>query len=147
MSEHDKDTAFLRQCILYDDSAERQKLEESISQLQRNERCVRRAVGLMAVLIAVALAGICYGAIFLVEYPQDMTYLTTPLIVRIFCALGVGALICVLAFGGLGLIYRKELDQRREECRQLAAKLLEARLGKPRAMSLAAAVPPLNITP
>lgn len=142
MSEHDKDTAFLRQCIHYDDSVERQKLEENISQLQRNERCVRRAVGLMAVLIAVAMAGICYAAIFLVEYPQDLTHLTSPLIVRVFCALGVGSLICVLAFGGLGLIYRKELDQRREECRRLAAKLLEARLGKPRLMPLAAAAAP-----
>ena len=47
MSEHDKDLAFLRQCILDCDSAERHKLEESIAHLQRNERAMRRAVGLM----------------------------------------------------------------------------------------------------
>jgi len=31
MSAHEKDLAFLRQCILYDDSAERHKLEETIT--------------------------------------------------------------------------------------------------------------------
>jgi hypothetical protein len=36
-----------------------------------------------------------------------------------------------MAFVGLGAVYRKELDQRREECRRLATKLLESRLGKP----------------
>jgi len=40
----------------------------------------------------------------------------------------------MVAFTGLGVVYRKELDQRREECRRLAAKLLESRLGKPRAL-------------
>lgn len=132
MSAHEKDLVFLRQCILYDDSAERHKLEESITQLQRNERCVRRAVGLMAVLIALALAGVCYAAIFLAPSPQSITQFIAPFVVRIFCALGGGSLICVLAFGCLGLVYRKELDQRREECRRLATKLLESRLGKPR---------------
>ena len=31
ISEREKDLAFLRQCILYDDSAERHKLEETIT--------------------------------------------------------------------------------------------------------------------
>ena len=132
MSAHEKDLVFLRRCILYDDSAERHKLEESITELQRNERCVRRAVGLMALLIALALAGVCYAAIFLAPTPQNITQLIAPVVVRIFCALGGGSLICILAFGGLGLVYRKELEQRREECRRLATKLLESRLGKPR---------------
>jgi len=120
VSEHEKDTAFLRRCILYDDSVERHKLEESITQLQRNERSVRRAVGLMVLLVALALASLCYSAIFLTTSPS--------LIIKVFSALGVGSLICMLAFGGLGLSYRKELDQRREECRRVALKLLEARL-------------------
>lgn len=130
MSEHEKDTTFLRQCILYDDSAERHKLEESITQLQGNERCVRRAVGLMALLIALALAGVCYTAIFLADAPQSMTQFITPFVVKIFCAVGGASLICILAFGALGLAYRKELDQRREECRRLARKLLEGRGAK-----------------
>jgi len=132
ITEYEKDLLFLRQCILYDDSAERHKLEASIIQLQRNERCVRRAVGLMALLTALALAGICYAAIFLAPAPQSLTQLVTPFVLKIFCTLGGGSLICILAFGTLGWVYRKQMDQRREECRRLATRLLESRLGRPR---------------
>lgn len=136
MSQHEKDLAFLKECILYDDSVERHKLEASITQLQHNERCVRRAVGLMAWLIALALAGLGYSVIFLTDFPQNVTQLITPFIVKVFCAVGGGSLICLVAFGSLGLVYRKELDQRREECRRLAARLLASHLGKPRAAPL-----------
>jgi hypothetical protein len=136
MSEHQRETAFLRQCLLYDDTAECHKLEEGITQVQRDERCVRRAVLLMALLTALAAAGLCYAVVFLEDYPHNMTRLLTPFIVKVFCALGVGSLICMLAFGGLRVVYRKELEQRRDDCRRLATKLLESRLGKPRAMPL-----------
>lgn len=130
MSEHQKQTAFLRQCLLYDDTAERHKLEERITQLQHDEVCVRHAVWLMALFAALAMAGLCYAAVFLADYPLNLSHLTGQLIIKVLCALGLGSLICLLAFLGLGVVYRKELDQRREECRQLATKLLESRLGK-----------------
>jgi hypothetical protein len=131
MSEHEKDIRFLRQCILYDESAERHKLEESITQLQRKERCVRRAVALMALLVGLALAGVCYSAVCLADYPQNMTQFMMLFVSKVFCALGLGSLMCLLAFAGLGAIYRKELDQRLEECRRVARNLLEAHRGKP----------------
>jgi hypothetical protein len=130
MSEHQKQTAFLRQCLLYDDTAERHKLEERITQLQRDEICVRRAVWLMVFFAALAMAGLCYAAVFVPGHPLNLSEYTGLLIIKLFCALGIGSLICLLAFLGLGVVYRKELDQRREECRQLATKLLESRLGK-----------------
>jgi hypothetical protein len=134
MSEHQKQTAFLQQCLLYDDTVERQRLEENIVQLQRNERCLRRAVWVMAWLIALAMASLCYSAIFLTDHPQNMSQFFTQFISKVFCALGLGSLICLVSFVGLGVIFRKELDQRREECRRRAAKLLESRLGKPRSL-------------
>ena len=127
MSEHQRETAFLRQCILYDESARRQELEEGITQIQRDARCVRRAVWLMAVLMLLAMVGLGYAAVFLNNFP----YNTSQHIINIICALGVGSLISLLAFVGLGMVYRKKLDQRREECRQLVTRLLESRLGKP----------------
>ena len=133
MSEHQKQTAFLRQCLLYDDTAECHELEESITQLQRNERCVRRAVRLMALLIAFSMAGLCCSAVIQENDPQSMSKLVTQLAGKVFCALGLGSLICLVAFSGLGVVHRNQLDQRREDCRRLAAKLLESRLGKPRA--------------
>ena len=135
MNEHQKQTEFLRQCILYGDTAEHHPLEERIVQLQRDERCLRRALWLMALLAALALAGLCYAAIFLTVDPQTISRFMTQLIGQALCALGLGSMTCLLAFMGLGVIYRKELDKRREECRRVATKILESRLGQPRALN------------
>ena len=131
MNEHQKQTAFLTQCIRYDDTAEHHKLEEKVTELQHNEICVRRAAWLMALFAALAMAGLCYAAVFLADYPLNLSQLTAQLVTKVLCALGVGSLICLVAFLGLGAIYRKELDQQREECRRLAIKLIESHLGKP----------------
>ena len=133
MSEHQKQTAFLKECLLYDDTPDRHKLEERITRIQHDERCVRRAVWLMALFAALAVAGLCYFVIFLLDYPLSTSQLLTHFTAKVFCALALGSLICMFAFMGLGMVYRRELDERREECRRLATKLLEARLGKPRA--------------
>jgi formate hydrogenlyase subunit 3/multisubunit Na+/H+ antiporter MnhD subunit len=131
MSEHQKDTEFLRRCIRYDESAERQELEKRITKIQRDERCVRRAVWLMILFIALAMAGLCYSAVFLEQYPQRTSQFLPRFTIKVFCGLGLGSLISLLAFVGLGAVYRKRLDKRREDCRQLAIKLFESRLGKP----------------
>jgi hypothetical protein len=135
MSDHERETAFLRRCLVYDDTGERHKLEESITQLQRNERCVRRAVWLMVLLAALGMAGLSYSAVFLADYPKNMSRFTAQFIPKVFCALGLGSMISLLAFVGLGVVHRNKLDQRREECRRLAMRLLESRLGKPRIMT------------
>ena len=130
-SEHQRETAFLRHCIRYDESPGRRALDDRITQIQRDERCVRRAMWLMALLAALALAGLCYAAIFLDDYPQRTSQFVTRFIVQVFGAVGLASTICVVAFLGLRMIYRLRLDRRREECRQLVTKLLESRLGKP----------------
>ena len=132
MSDHEKHTEFLRQCILYDESARRQELHEGITQIQRDARCVRRATWLMAMLIALVVAGLGYEVILVDNFPYNLPQL----IINLVCALGIGSLISLLAFMGLGMVYRTKLDQQREECRQLVARLLESRLGKPVTTSL-----------
>ena len=123
--------AFLRQAILYDDTAERHKLEQRITQIERDARCLLRAIWLMVLLTAVGIAGLCYCAVFLADFPENMTQFTTWIVVKVFGALGLGSAISLLAFMCLGIAYRRELNSRREECRGLIAKLLESRLGKP----------------
>jgi hypothetical protein len=136
MSDSQRDTAFLRQCLRYDDSNERHQLEARITQAHGDERCVRRAVWLMALLTGLSMAGLCYAAVFLTDHPQNVSQFITPFVVKVLCALGLGSLICMLVFMGLAMVYRKELDQSREACRRLAVKLLESRLGKPSVMPL-----------
>jgi len=127
MSEHQKHTEFLRHCLRYGESTEHQALDKRITQIQRDERCVRRAVCLMVILTALVVAGLGYPAILVENFP----YSAPQFIVNLICALGLASLICLLVFAGLGMAYRKKLDQQREESRQLVTRLLESRLGKP----------------
>src|SRR2546430_10101237 len=117
MTQQNREIECLTQCLLYDDTAERHQLEEDLTKLKRDERCVRRAVWLMALLSALAMAGVCYTAVFLTDYPHNVAQFMTQFVIKVFCALGLASLICMLAFVGLGVVYRRELDRRREECR------------------------------
>ncbi len=92
-----------------------------MNQLQRKERSVHRAVWLMALLLAMAVAGLCYWAIFVTDHPHNMSQFITPFISKGLCEVGLGAVICLVAFLGLGVIYSKQLERRREECRRMAA--------------------------
>jgi hypothetical protein len=130
MSDHQKHTEFLRECIRYDESARRQELMEEIVRLQRDARCVRRAMWLMAILIALAAFGFGYGAVLVRNFPYNLPQF----IINTYCVLVSSCLICILAFAGLGMVYRMKLDRRREECRQIVRRLLESRLGKTVAM-------------
>ena len=130
-NEHERHTAFLRECILYDHSLERQNLAERINQLQQNERCVRRASWLMLLLGALAFAGLCYSLVLLREVPQNLQAVMTHGTLKVFCVVGLGASICTLAFAALGMSYRRELNEQREECRRLTSQFMETRLGKP----------------
>jgi hypothetical protein len=127
MSEHEKHTEFLRQCILYDESARRQKLMKEIARIQLDLRCVQRAAWLMALLGVLLVAILGYGTIMV----QNFLYATSHFIINLIIAVGVGIMISLLAFAGLWIVYRWKLDLRREECRQIVIKLLESRLGKP----------------
>jgi len=128
MSEHEKQTEFLRRCLVYDESAERQELEDGIAQILRDERCLRRAMWLMALLMTLVLVGLGYAAVLLENFLQNLP----PFLVKLIAALGLASLLSLLGFAGLRVVYRHKLNGRREKCRRLAVKLLESRLGRPR---------------
>jgi hypothetical protein len=135
MKDYQRQTEFLRQCILYNDTAEHRQLETRITELQRDEICVRRAVWLMALFAALAMAGLCYATILVTDNPPRFADISERFLLKALCVLGVGSMICLVVFFGLGLMYRKELDQRREACRRLAKEFLESRLGASTATS------------
>ena len=126
MSEHQKHTEFLKHCLLYDEGLERHRVAEKLNRIQRDLRCVRRAMWLMALLTTLAVAGLGYGEIFVDNFP----YNAPPLVLDLIYAVGLGSAISLLAFAVLRLFYHQKLDQHREECRQLVTKLLSARLGR-----------------
>jgi hypothetical protein len=127
MRDHHNQTEFLKHCLGYDESARCRELRLQLTKIQSDEKCVRSAVWLMAVLTALSIAGLGYPAILLANFP----YSAPQSIVNCICALGVASLVSLVAFVVLGMVYRKQLDQRREECRLLVTKLLESKLGNP----------------
>jgi hypothetical protein len=130
MRDYHRETVFLRQVLLYDDTSESQHLDQKLEQAQRDERCLNRAVWFMAILTALSLAVLCYLAFLNAGDFRNYPQFAVPFILKAFCALGLGSLICLVAFMGLRTLYRKKLEHHREECRRLAAKVMESRLGK-----------------
>ena len=127
MSGHQREMSFLCHLMRYDDSAEPHELEGKITQAQNKERSARRAVWLMAVLVALAVVGLGYSAILLEDFPQNKTQL----LMRIFYALGLASLVSLLAFAGFWLVCLGELSAQRERCRRFVTRIVESRLGKP----------------
>ena len=132
MSEHETETAFLRHIILYDDSAERLKLEKSIAQVRRDTHCVQRVASVTALFPLLAIAGLAYGALLQENFP----YNGSELFLRVLCVLGLASLICLVSFAGLLTFYLKKLRRLRKEARQLVIRHLESRLGKPQVPTL-----------
>ncbi len=130
-SEHERETAFLRRCIRYDLSATGSQLDERICQVQRDERCLRRAAWLMAVVAMLAIAGLGYGAVLLDDFPLHMSAFTSDYVIKGFCAMGIGSLLCLVVFSCVALIYRRELNHRREECRRRVTKFMDTLVGEP----------------
>jgi hypothetical protein len=132
MSERERQTGFLARIIAYDDTAERATLEARMCETGKNEKCVRRAACLMLLSTALAVAGLVYVIIFAADFPLDITRLLTRLSAKALSVVALGSLICAVAFVALGLMYRREFNRHREECRRLGVKILETRLGEPR---------------
>jgi len=126
-NQHQREMSFLRHLMLYSDPEQRRELEEELSLAERNERCSRRAMGLMVVLTALAVVGLGYAALLLEDFPPN----TSQFLTRIFCALGLASLVSLLVFAGFWLVSRGELNEQRERCRRLVSKIVESRLGKP----------------
>lgn len=130
-NEYQKELSFLRHLMRYDETNERHALELKIARAQRSERCTRRAVGVMVVLFALAVAGLGYAALLLEDFPPNSTQFVT----RIFCALGLASVVSLLAFAAFWLVARAELNEHRDACRRLVTKIIESRLGHPAALS------------
>lgn len=121
MTEHQKDTAFLRRAIRFDDTEDGCALEEKIIQVQQDTRCIKRAIVLMILTGALAAAVFAYGMILGNNFP----YGEHRTIVRIISVLGLTSLISLGAFSVLLLAYRLKLDGLRDDCRRRVTILLE----------------------
>ncbi len=125
-NQRQKEMSFLRHLMLYDNSDEGRKMDEQIRRTEGNERCVRRAMFVMAILAGLALTGLGYSVVLLDDFFQNRFQLA----IRLFCALGLASGLSLTAFLVIWFTSRAELDEQREQCRRLVTRIVEARLGK-----------------
>src|SRR5947209_8371234 len=102
MSERQKETKFLKTLILCDDSDQGRQLQDKIKSAEKDERCVRCAVFLVGLLALLSLSGLGYSAVFVPQIARFSSHIAT----RIFCATGLGSVICMGLFVGYWFWYR-----------------------------------------
>jgi hypothetical protein len=127
MNAHPGETSFLTHIIGYDGSDEHLTPEKSIAQVQRNKRCVKRFAALIALFPLLAITGLGFEAMLQKNFPYDGPH---P-VLRVLCEMGLASVICLVAFAGLLMGYRKKLNRLRDQCSPLATRLLEPRWDTP----------------
>lgn len=125
MTEHERNTDFLRRIILFADPEQHRNLRADISQVCRKQHCVQRAVQLMILLALISAVAFAYGAVF----EEDFLFRSSRFMATFICALGLASSVCLATFLMLLLSYRRELNRLLEKCRQLIIKVMEDRLG------------------
>lgn len=128
--EHHKEHSFLKLLIAHDASEESRQLQDGLAQAERDERCIRRAMFLMAVIFVLSLAGLGYCAILLPDVFSNPKHL----IMRTLSYLGLGSLISEGVFLGYLLWHRLAVGRLHGQCRSLVLALARSQLRLPVAL-------------
>ena len=120
MSPCERETELLARCIRDDNTGELHRQEQKVAEIEREERCLRRAIGLMAVLTGIAIVGASFTLLLL----KDLTPYQSELTVHVFRVLGVASFISLLAFANLWIARRAQLKRERAQRRSLIKILL-----------------------
>lgn len=107
------------------------ELHERMAKTEHDERSVYYAVILVGSVALVSILGLAYAAVLLPDFFDS----TTPFLVKLFCALGLGSFICLLAFLACWFWYRGISNKLHEECRQLVADVLQSQLVNQRTLT------------
>jgi len=121
MSEREKQNRFIKELIRSDNSDQCREFQARISKAERDERCIRSAVFLVMIMALISGAGLGYSAVLVPEFFEN----STPMIVRVFSALVLACLICLLGFSGFWWWYRKICNRLYNECRNWIMSLRE----------------------
>jgi hypothetical protein len=115
----------LAHCIRHDSSGELHRGEDRIRHAERQERCLRRAMWLMAILALFATLGLGYSIILLYELPAYYARILN----HILTVVGLASLASLVVFAGCWLVCRHRLSAQREDVRLVALRLLAERSG------------------
>src|SRR5260221_2993407 len=101
MTERQKETKFIKNLILCEDSEQGRRLQERIKSAEKDEKCIRCAVYLVLVITLLSFSGLGYSAVLVPEFARFSSHLAT----RVCCAIGLGSLICLAIFLGYWFWY------------------------------------------
>lgn len=123
MTERDRQTDFLKQLLVMTATTSDRALQARLEEAQHNERCVRYALTLVALIGGFAVCALGYSAVLHPEFFDS----AMPTMVKLFCAVGLGSLICVVVFLACWLWYRGISNRVYEQCRGLVMEQLNER--------------------
>jgi len=121
-TERERQHEFIKS-LLNDNSDEGRRLRKRLEQSAQNECSIRRALVLMIVVAVFAVVGLGYSAVLMPEFFDN----ATPLLVKLFCALGLGSVLCMFIFGVCWLHYRRRSNEVNEDCRAFLSDCVKER--------------------
>ena len=124
MRVHETQEAFLNALIAYEDGEASCQLRDRLAKADRESKCIRRAIFLMAALFILSLAGLSYCAFLL---PQGF-FNPTHLVTKSLSLLGLAALVSQFEFFGYLLWHRFGVNRLHKECRHRVLLLVESQL-------------------
>ena len=142
MTERQKQTEFLKGLLGFASQHARSELQDRILKAEHDEKCVRSALILVGLVALFSVSGLGYSAVLLPEFFDN----STPMLVKLFCALGLGSVICMFVFLGCWLWYRAIANRLHDECRQRVMDSLASRLTAERQQHLHRSVTPVNFS-
>lgn len=126
-NEHHCPSAFLQRLLGDTPSAEADRLVQQMRKTECDDRCLRRAVGLVGVTALLALCGLGYVAVL----QPDLFFDDRLLLLRGLKIVGLASLICLLGFAAHWFGARRAARTLHIECRQFVLRESRQRSTRP----------------
>ena len=127
MSDHLKESAFLKSLVVYADSDECRQLQERLAKTDSDARCLHRALRIVGVLAMLCAAGLGYSSVLLDDFFRNKAHPLT----QFFLALGATSVIALVFFLGQQFWHRAAVRRLHGECRRRILSVVHSRLGSP----------------
>ena len=114
MSEHQKQTAFFKAMVEQEDSHEHRELTERILKAERDERCVRRAIIKIILLMAMSFIGCLHTLVMMPEVIFESNHSMR----KVFQILALGSIMSLATYVGFWFYFRALLFQVHGDCRR-----------------------------
>jgi hypothetical protein len=124
MREREKHIHFLKKLAQYEQDGSLHNIEDKIHKAEKEEKCVRSAAFLVALIGLASALGIGYSTIVL----EDVFRNSTNTFIKLFSILALGSLICLVGYLGYWNRRRTLTNQLYEDARSQLLSLSETRI-------------------